>query len=39
MEYRDSEMKRLSPHCDRAVVCSSLNDLERVVSEILRTGV
>ncbi len=35
----DSEMKKLSPHCDRAVVCSSLNDLERIVSEILRTAV
>jgi uncharacterized protein len=35
----DSEMKRLSPHCDKAVVCSSLNDLERIVSEILRTAV
>lgn len=35
----DSEMRKLSPHCDRAVTCSSLNDLERVVSELLRTAV
>ncbi|PCJ68372.1 MAG: hypothetical protein COA62_14455 [Rhodobiaceae bacterium] len=35
----DSEMRKLSPHCDRAVTCSSLNDLERVVSDILRTAV
>jgi len=35
----DSEMRKLSPHCDKAVACSSLNDLERVVSEILRTAV
>ena len=35
----DSEMRKLSPHCDKAVTCSSLNDLERVVSEILRTAV
>ena len=35
----DSEMRKLSPHCDRAVTCSSLNDLERVVADILRTAV
>ena len=35
----DSEMRKLSPHCDRAVHCASLNDLERIVSEILRTAV
>jgi len=35
----DSEMRKLSPHCDRAVTCSSLNDLERIVSDILRTAV
>jgi len=35
----DSEMRRLSAHCDRAVTCSSLNDLERVVSDILRRAV
>ncbi|MGV8997226.1 MAG: vWA domain-containing protein [Parvibaculaceae bacterium] len=32
----DSEMKRLQPYCDTAVTCSSLKDLERVVSELLR---
>lgn len=32
----DSEMKRLQPYCDKAVTCSSLKDLERVVSELLR---
>ncbi len=35
----DSEMKRLAPHCDRALTCASLRDLERVVSELLRTAV
>ena len=35
----DSEMRRLSPYCDKAVTCSSLKDLERVVSELLRTAV
>ncbi len=35
----DSEMRKLSPHCVRTVHCASLNDLERIVSEILRTAV
>lgn len=35
----DSEMRRLSPYCDKAVTCSSLKDLERVVSELLRSAV
>jgi len=35
----DSEMKRLSPHCDRALTCASIRDLERVVSELLRSAV
>jgi uncharacterized protein len=35
----DSEMRRLTPYCDRAVTCASLKDLERVVSELLRTAV
>ena len=34
----DSEMKSLAPYCDRAATCSSLKDLERVVSDILRKG-
>jgi uncharacterized protein with von Willebrand factor type A (vWA) domain len=32
----DSEMRRLQPYCDTAKTCSSLKDLERVVSELLR---
>jgi len=35
----DSEMRRLSPYCDRAVTCASIRDLERVVSELLRSAV
>ena len=35
----DSEMRKLSPHCDRATTCASLKDLERVVSELLRSAV
>jgi uncharacterized protein len=35
----DSEMRRLAPYCDRAVTCASLKDLERVVSELLRSAV
>ncbi len=35
----DSEMRRLSPYCDRAITCASLKDLERVVSDLLRTAV
>jgi len=35
----DSEMRKLGPHCDRAVTCASLKDLERVVSDLLRTAV
>jgi hypothetical protein len=35
----DSEMRRLTPYCDRAITCASLKDLERVVSELLRTAV
>ncbi|MDZ4379813.1 MAG: VWA domain-containing protein [Parvibaculum sp.] len=35
----DSEMRRLSPYCDKAVTCASLKDLERVVSELLRSAV
>lgn len=32
----DSEMKRLQPYCDTAKTCASLQDLERVISELLR---
>ena len=32
----DSEMKRLAPYCDTAKTCASLQDLERVISELLR---
>jgi hypothetical protein len=35
----DSVMRRLSPYCDRAITCASLNDLKRVVSDLLRTAV
>jgi uncharacterized protein with von Willebrand factor type A (vWA) domain len=35
----DSEMRRLSPHCDVSLICASLKDLERVVSDLLRTAV
>ncbi|MBX3506332.1 MAG: VWA domain-containing protein [Parvibaculum sp.] len=35
----DSEMRRLTPYCDRAITCASLQDLERVVSDLLRTAV
>jgi uncharacterized protein with von Willebrand factor type A (vWA) domain len=35
----DSEMRRFTPYCDRAVTCASLRDLERVVSELLRTAI
>lgn len=35
----DSEMRRLTPYCDRAIACASLQDLERVVSDLLRTAV
>lgn len=35
----DSEMRKLSPYCDRTTTCASLKDLERVVSELLRTAV
>lgn len=35
----DSEMRRLQPYCDKAVTCASLKDLERVVSELLRSAV
>ncbi len=35
----DSEMRRLKPHCDRVSTCASLGDLERVVSELLRSAV
>jgi uncharacterized protein with von Willebrand factor type A (vWA) domain len=35
----DSVMRRLKPHCDRAITCASLSDLERVVSDLLRTAV
>ncbi|ABS63571.1 VWA containing CoxE family protein [Parvibaculum lavamentivorans DS-1] len=34
----DSEMRKLQPYCDKAVTCASLKDLERVVSELLRTA-
>lgn len=34
----DSEMLRLKPFCQRAEVCGSLRDLERVVDDILRTA-
>jgi hypothetical protein len=35
----DSEMKRLAPYCDKAVTCASVSDLERVVSDLLRSAV
>lgn len=35
----DSEMRSLTPYCDRAITCASLQDLERVVSDLLRTAV
>ena len=35
----DSEMRRLSTACDRVDVCRSVQDLERLVSEIMRTAV
>lgn len=35
----DSEMRCLTPYCDKSVTCSSLKDLERVVSELLRSAV
>jgi uncharacterized protein len=35
----DSEMRKLAPYCDRTVTCASLKDLERVVSDLLRTAV
>jgi uncharacterized protein with von Willebrand factor type A (vWA) domain len=35
----DSEMRRLSTACDRVDVCRSIHDLERLVSEIMRTAV
>mgnify|MGYP002622280853 CR=1 FL=1 len=35
----DSEMRRLAPYCDRAITCASLQDLERVVSDLLRSAV
>lgn len=34
----DSEMRKLQPYCDKAVTCASLKDLERVVSELLRSA-
>lgn len=34
----DSEMRRLAPYCDRAITCASLRDLERVVSDLLRSA-
>jgi uncharacterized protein with von Willebrand factor type A (vWA) domain len=35
----DSIMRRMKPHCDRALSCASLNDLEKVISDLLRTAV
>ena len=35
----DSEMRKLQPYCDKAVTCASLKDLERVVSDLLRSAV
>ncbi len=32
----DSEMTRYTPYCHKAKVCSSLNDLEKVVEDLLR---
>jgi len=32
----DSEMTRYAPYCHKAKVCSSLNDLEKVVEDLLR---
>lgn len=35
----DSEMLRYAPYCDRTISCASLRDLERVVTDIVRTAV
>ncbi|MDA0823561.1 MAG: VWA domain-containing protein [Proteobacteria bacterium] len=35
----DSEMRRFSSACDRVDVCRSIQDLERLVSEIMRSAV
>lgn len=35
----DSEMRRLGSACDRVDVCRSIQDLERLVSELMRTAV
>ena len=35
----DSEMRRLGRACDRIDSCRSIQDLERLVSEIMRTAV
>ena len=35
----DSVMRVYEPCVDRAIVCASLKDLERVVSDLLRTAV
>ena len=32
----DSEMNRYAPYCHKAKACSSLNDLEKVVEDLLR---
>ncbi|MDE1173287.1 MAG: VWA domain-containing protein [Parvibaculaceae bacterium] len=34
----DSEMRALSPYCDRTVSCSTIRGLERVVSDLLRSA-
>ncbi|MCB1693179.1 MAG: VWA domain-containing protein [Pseudomonadales bacterium] len=34
----DAEMKAYLPHCDHAEVCNSLDDLERMVSRVLRSA-
>ncbi|HJP34952.1 MAG TPA: VWA domain-containing protein, partial [Gammaproteobacteria bacterium] len=35
----DSEMRRLGSACDRVDACRSVQDLERLVSELMRTAV
>lgn len=35
----DSEMRKLGAHCDSVETCASLNDLKRVVSDLMRSAV
>ncbi|GGC50166.1 VWA domain-containing protein [Chelatococcus reniformis] len=34
----DSEMPRYAPYCSRTITCASLRDLERVVTDLVRTA-